>query len=181
MLIPLGFLGTGAKYDFELISTQVLSSTGNVTFSSIPQGYKHLQLRVVARDATASSGNTSLFMRFNGATGSSYTQHSVYGAGSTPSSSGSSSAQTALYVGPVPTNTGNAGQFIALVADILDYTNTNKNAVLRVFSGTTGGASTQVGLYSGAYLSASAVSQIDIYTSSGLVSGSRFSLYGVRG
>lgn len=180
MLIPLGFLGTGAKYDFELISTQVLSSTQNVTFSSIPQGYKHLQLRVVARDATNAAGNTSGFMRFNGVTTSSYTQHGLNSGGSTPSSFGSSSAQTAMYAGLIPSNSGGTSQFAGLIIDILDYTSTSKNKTMRSFSGISG-ASTDVGLYSGAYLSTSALSQIDFYTTNGFVSGSRFSLYGVRG
>jgi len=180
MLIPLGFLGAGKLGTFELISTQVLSSTGNITFSSIPQNYKHLQLRITARDATSAGGGISTSLRINGVTTSSYAWHYLDGTGASPASAAGSTAQTSILMGYTPSNGVPAGQFAGHVVDLADYTNANKKPVVRCFTAIAGSYQ-NVGIHSGMLNTAGAVTQLDIFTANGFVSGSRFSLYGVRG
>jgi len=179
MLIPLGFLGGGSLAGFELISTQVLVATQNVTFSSIPQGYKHLQLRIAARDASAGSGGISTSLRLNNVSTSSYAWHQLLGNGGSATTSVSTSA-TSMNVGYVVANGGTPSAFGGFVIDILDYTNASTNKTVRSLGGLASGYQ-YVALHSGVLLSAGAVTQIDLFTSSGFTANSRFSLYGVRG
>lgn len=69
----------------ELISSQTLSSdTASVTLSSIPQTYKHLELRVTGKSTKADTA-ASLIIRINNiSTASQYQYGLFYGTGSAP-------------------------------------------------------------------------------------------------
>lgn len=185
MLIPLGFLGAGgATSSFELISTVLVgSTTASVTFSDIPQTYKHLQIRAVIRGA---SGYTSDYarMRLNGSN-SLYAIHQLYGYGS---GLGSNFLQNdSLQLTQIPGGTATANMFGAVITDLLDYTSTNKNKTIKTF----GGSKTPdswVSISSGLYLSTSAVTSLTYYAVYGsnianaaIAAGSRISLYGIKG
>jgi hypothetical protein len=169
---------TPAPATYELISTQALSSpTSSVTFSSITQSYKHLQLRLVLQSASAGVGWE---MRLNGATAN-YNDHRIFGSNGTSSGANNSGGGSWAYVGSDFTATNSYG---AWIFDILDYTNASKNPVIRG----TGGWATAVGqntvvLQSGALFTAGAVTSITILnnSSANITAGSRLSLYGVRG
>jgi hypothetical protein len=163
----------------ELIGTSTLAATGNVTFGSIPQGYKHLQIRGMARDAGATSGGIGVFMRLNGVTTTNYSWHSLVGTTAPPSSNATPST-TAINVGYASGNGGNYNAFSAFVIDLYDYTNSNTNKTVRSLTGISSGYSS-INLHSGLYYSTGAVTQIDLYTSNGMLSGTRWSLYGVKG
>jgi hypothetical protein len=177
---PLGILSaagaavvdTGA---YELISSTILGGTAaSVTFSSLgdySSTYKHLQLRVVYADSSSSST-----LRFNADTGSNYSMHQLYGDGSSVGSNGNSS-QTSIFL-PLTTNLSN--QYGAYITDILDFGSTTKNKTIKSLGGY---ASTgpYIMIRSGAYLSTSAVTSITITGAGGLLAGSRFSLYGIKG
>lgn len=179
-LIPLGFLGAGGANTFELISTQILPSNGQVSFTNIAQTYKHLQLRWVARDASSTSGGVLVSARVNGATAANYAWHLLNSTGATPVSGNSTSA-SAIGVGYTTQNGASAGIFGVGVIDILDYTNTTTNKTFRSFSGNVSSYN-QLALLSGVYWGAtSAITQIDLFTTNGFIAGSRFSLYGVKG
>lgn len=177
---------TGTKYDIasadnyymEPIATTLVGAGGvsSVTFSNIPQNYKHLQIRCLTQ---AGSGNTtdSLRMQFNGDTGANYAYHALYGTGSAAASTG---------------NTGNswakAGQlalsttiFSSLVIDILDYANTNKNKTVRSLSGVDFNGSGVVALESNVWLNTAAITSITIPYAVNFAQNSRFSLYGIKG
>jgi len=54
---------------FESIATATGSGQTSVTFSSIPSTYKHLQIRIIARDNSGNGGGSgALRLRFNGDT-----------------------------------------------------------------------------------------------------------------
>ena len=74
MLIPIGFFGAGAAAGaYELIETQVLGSdVYSITFSSVPQTYKHLQIRLTARCTASGSTGDWLSIRFNGDSSGNY-------------------------------------------------------------------------------------------------------------
>lgn len=171
--------GGGAAADYELISTTVLgSSAASVTFSGLgtsAAAYKHLQIRIVAHIDTAGNGDT--FMRMNGDTGSNYAWHQLYGDGTSAGSYGIAS-RTSGYIGTTPGNTVGTSNFSAYVIDILDFASTSKNTTLRSFNGVT----YQVQLASAAWLSTAAVTSLNITSgSANFVTGSRFSLYGLKG
>ena len=172
----------GAAPAFELISSQILtSSASSVTFSSIPQDYKHLQIRGLARDTTGNF-NGELKMRFNGVSTASYAEHLLNGNGSGVNSFGNTSTTSIsqLYI------TGNSSastQLGPFIIDILDYASTSKNSTTRAFLGWPG-SNQEVRLTSGLFNNTAAISSITINPKNdalSIQSGSRFSLYGIRG
>jgi hypothetical protein len=195
-LIPWGIWAaskatTGAAGDYELISTTVLgSSTPSVTFSNlgtVAAAYKHLQIRATARTDRSGADSDPIILRFNSDSTSSYSRHGLYGYNFSGSgsvqSNGSSSAQTSLYVAEnVAVSSSTANAFGAIVADILDFQSTSKNKTVRSLAGMNA-AWSSIELRSGAWLSTSAVTSITVQPliGSNLVTGSRFSLYGLRG
>jgi hypothetical protein len=186
MLIPLGFLagsGAGFESDYELIESTVLgSSTPSVTFSSLgsySSTYKHLQLRIVARTDRASEPGDVVLVRLNGDTGANYAYHQLSGNGSSVGSGGSSS-QTEIWAWRIAGSTATANSFGGMVMDLLDVYAT-KNKTVRAFSGMTGGLN-EVFLNSGLWNNTASLTTITLdQIGSNFVSGSRFSLYGIKG
>jgi len=187
-LIPLGFWaasgsgGGGAAADYELISTTVLgSSAASVTFSGLgtsAAAYKHLQIRAVAR-SDAGSQQVGYYSRFNGDSGANYSSHYLGGNGSVVYS-GAATSQTAMAIAPMPGSTYSANVYHATVIDILDFASSTKNKTWRSLSGFTG-SNTSVEVDSNAWLSTAAITSIVLYPASGnLITGSRFSLYGLK-
>jgi hypothetical protein len=69
------------------------------------------------------------------------------------------------------------------VIDILDYANTSKYKTTRTLAGNDQNGAGLVGLYSGLYMSTSAISSIEftINGSGNFATGSNFALYGIKG
>jgi hypothetical protein len=202
MPFGLGFFATaGASAasagSFDLLETQVLgSSTASVTFSSLStyaSTYKHLQLRVMAKNTAAVNYNVlEMVMRINGST-SNYRSHCLRGfSGSVTSFAPTLSTQ--MLVGQTVSNdSGVAQTFGASVIDILDPFDSSKNTTVRSLSGagdsrSTLGPTDQISLWSGAWFDTTAVSSLTLYgaygdggTLSNFTANSRFSLYGVKG
>lgn len=178
MLIPLGILassGGGAAGSFDLISTTVLSSSqSSVTFDVTGLGstYKHLQLRM-AHQHNTSAGLVAI--RLNSDSGSNYSRHYLDGNGSSVVS-GSEASMTYLQVGYSP-----ASYFNAAVFDLLDAFSTTKYKTSRTLFGSV--ANPAVSLASSNWGSTSAVTSVTVFVREGysFVSGSRFSLYGIKG
>lgn len=183
MLIPLGILAASgaASGAMELISTQLIASaTSGVTFLSIPQTYKHLELRYTARSDWSSTGVFVNFT-FNNDNNANYTTHRLVGNGSTVTSASSVGANSMSNAGhQVPGANSATSAFGAGIIDILDYTSTTKNKVMRVFSGSTNAYN--VAMASGLWVNTAAISRIDLLMNSGnFTAGSRISLYGIKG
>jgi uncharacterized protein YaiE (UPF0345 family) len=179
-----GWRGNGAVGVFELISTTVL--TGNaatVTFSLTAQqqvDYKHLQLRIAGRTDRA-SGYDGGKIRFNGGTSTDYTYHHLGGNGTNVASYGdASSTYFYLPIGTMEAASSGANKYGAVICDITDAFSTTKNKTMRVLGGSL--TVTNIYLSSGLWVDTSAISSIAISPDVGTnyVSGSRFSLYGVR-
>jgi len=162
--------------DYVLIGTGYLtSSEASVTFdlTGLSGTYKHLQIRALHIQTT--SGETAL-MRVNGDTASNYRTHALRANGSTITGADYGS-RTSMVVGvDVPSTTIPA----AFVCDILDPFATTKNKTIKSFAGY--GSGGNVNLYSGLWINTSALTSISILSSSGsFASGSRISLYGIKG
>ena len=181
MLIPLGFWaasaggGAAGGAAFDLLETQVLASTSaSVSFTSLSTyaaDYQHLQIRMAAN---SSSIGGNYLMRFNADTGSNYAGHFLVGTGSSVLS-GKTSNTTDLALGTII-----GSQFGAAVCDILDPFVSTKNTTVRSLVGNT--TQNRIDLMSGVYLQNTAISSINLRPDAGSwLTGSRFSLYGIRG
>jgi hypothetical protein len=161
---------------YDALATVTVPSGGlaSITFAGIPTGYKHLQIR--AMNILSSNVNTT--MRFNGDTGSNYSQHNVYGYGTGVAAEGAAN-QSSMDLGYAA-----GGSYpTAMVIDILDYADTNKYKTTRhLFGNDTNSTSAgRVGLFSNSWRSTSAVTTILIYPDSGTISQySSFALYGIK-
>jgi hypothetical protein len=173
--------GYGALSDYELIATEILTaSQTSVVFSSLgdyASTYKHLEVRLVARSSRADSAD-AVIIRLNGDTGSNYAYHRLIGEGSGVFSGGATSTSSPQ-IGAVTASLDPANSFGSMVISILDTYSTTKNKTMRSLDGATG---ILVGLYSALHISTSATSSVQLLPSSGnFVTGSRFSLYGIKG
>jgi hypothetical protein len=187
MLIPLGiWAASGASSggpsgtDFQLISTQVLgSSASSVTFSSIPQTFKHLQLRMTARAATGGYSQGNVGIKIN-ATTSVYSYHGLYGQGSSVNSWGYANQTNVDQLSWMPGSTATASSFGAYVMDFLDYANTTTNKTVRSLGGHVSSADKAIVLSSANYRATSAITTLEIIQTDAFqyATGSRFSLYG---
>jgi hypothetical protein len=162
--------------DYESIQTVTLSSSqSDITFTSIAADWKHLQIR---GRGFASSNGLTFRLRFNSDSTASYATHYLVGDGATVSA-GAITSTTSIIAGTAPESTTIAG---ALVCDILDYANTNKNKTTRSIAGAdmngVGGYAT---LYSGVWLKTNAITSVTLtLLANSFTSGTTFALYGVK-
>jgi hypothetical protein len=175
--------GLSSAASYELISSNLISTnTANLQLQSIPQGYKHLQLRWTLRDSGAFTYRGA-FIEINGntVTGSN-SQHFLYGNGSSVTSASGTNLGRFDIANVVPAANATSGSYGVGIVDILDYTSTTKNKTIRgMFGIVQPGDITQVELYSSMWNSTSALNWLTIYTNNNMIAGSRVSLYGVRG
>lgn len=180
MPFGIGFFASGADSDYRLIESKVLTTaTSLLTFSNIPQSFKHLQIRATWRSDGAVTSNAS-YLRMNGDSGAKYASHRLQGDGAGVGSSAYQPSVNNAWVGYPPGANAAANQFGGLVLDILDYSSTSKNTTYRSFDGSAG--INFIGLYSGVFIDTSAITSVEFFHNNGSwVAGSRFSLYGIRG
>jgi len=194
--------GTTATSSFDSIGTVIPSSGSSVvTFSNIPQTYTHLQIRAVTANTNSGTtvGDDSIYMRFNGDSGSNYSLHSINGglgaANSTTiitKSSTSASSFDWWYAGAAWQSANSAGgaAVSTYIIDILEYTNTSKyKAVKTLFGFEANSTSTNAGVLLGSGLwfkAGSGVTSDAITTISftlaanSFSSTTRYALYGVK-
>lgn len=180
---------TGAKYDtvsadnyyMEPIATTLLASSATtITFSNIPQGYKHLQLRGITRVGTGSGTSFSgISLLCNGDTTSSYTYHRIIGNGSSPSADGSGS-HTNIIAGYALQNGLLTDNFGPTILDVLDYSNVNKYKTFRSMSGYDNNGSGSIIFGSGVWMNTAPITSITLKDVTFAIN-TRFSLYGIKG
>lgn len=174
-----GAVGGGGSY--ESIATFTLASdTASVTFSSIPSTYKHIQIRLMAR-GTKAAADCRWYARLNGDTGTNYSLHALIGSGTAASAQGAAS-QNYIEGRAVTGNTATSGIFGTAILDYHDYSSTTKNKTLRAITGNDRNGAGEIGLTSSVWLSTAAISSVLIYPESdSWLTGSTFSLYGIKG
>jgi hypothetical protein len=181
----LGSLSSGvaaSTNSYESIATTTVGSGGsaNVTFSSIPSTYTHLQIRSIGR-TTQSATASYIEIEMNSDTGSNYSFHILQGDGSS-AVAGSLSSQTKTYARNFTAANAGASTFGAIIIDILDYANTNKYKTIRNLGGTDNNGSGTINLTSGLWMSTSAITSIKFTPESGnFAQYSQFALYGIKG
>lgn len=184
--IQLGLIGsfpTPVTSSFESIATATgTGSSQTITFSSIPSAYKHLQIRGIGR-LSAATDSAYARIRLNGDSGTNYSEHILYGNGTSVFSSGVVS-NVGCYSTRYSGSTAPANVLGAVVIDIHDYTSTTKNKTIMSFGGVNGNLTTTdywVTLSSGCWMNTSAVNSVTIYGGSNWTTQTTFSLYGIKG
>lgn len=174
------FLDGNSAYipsSFESIATANGSGVTNITFSSIPGTYKHLQIRGIINVAAA----TSAKFQFNGDTGSNYAVHNLYGNGASAAANGTAS-RTIIDLGRNVNFPSDASIYGAFIFDILDYANTSKYKTTRSFMGTdtNGAGAAGVDLESGLWMSTAAITSINLNWTFNGGTGTSIALYGIK-
>jgi len=173
--------GGVALSDYELIATTILSSSSSlVTLSGLgtySSTYKHLQIRAVAR-STRADVDSAIGVQFN-ATTSGYFFHELQGSGTAVSASASTS-QTSMRLGYTTGNSSAGSAFGAMVLDVLDPYSTTKNKTFRALTG--GTDLNRIRLTSGSLALTNSITEIKLIDAfASFNTGSRFSLYGIKG
>jgi hypothetical protein len=166
---------TGAV--FALGSVIVGSSNQSyIEFTSIPQTYKHLQIRAFGLFSSQPTGFASGLTYLNGdTTNGNYKSHHLVGDGS-----------VTAYNYSVPYNpigTGATGYPASYVIDILDYTSTTKNTTIRSIGGWDSNGGGQSVLTSVLWLNTAAVNAVRIQCDGGYswMANTAIALYGIKG
>lgn len=174
-----GHVVTGS---YESITTATITSgsSNTITFSSIPQNFKHLQVRGIAR---SSSGVWS-YLTFNGdTTQANYYAHELAGNGSAAYANaypgGASPKGIQLFV-----TYGYTNVFSGVIIDILDYTSTSKAKTVRCINGWDSNGNGEIRLESGLWSATpAAVTSFTLQCGSANAyqQYSSFALYGIKG
>jgi hypothetical protein len=161
---------------FDALSTVTVPSGGvaSITFAAIPNTYKHLQIRGIARTATS----TQDFIVYKPNGNNISARHFLAGDGA----SASAGASTSVFdFGSIPTSSSTANIFGTYILDILDYT-ANKNKTLRQLNGSDFNGSGNINFVSGLCIDTTPMNSLTIatYNSTNFAQFSQFTLYGVR-
>ena len=174
---------TATTDNFVQIATTTVGAGGttSIEFTSIPQNYTHLQLRISCRSTTAAGLSWSRLRMNSDSTNANYKGHQLYGDGSSAASTnfGSDPGVAAfLTVG----STGTANVFNAAIIDILDYNNTNKYKTIKVLQGNDTNGAGYIIFHSGVWMSTSSINSLTFLdvSSGNYAQYSTFSLYGVK-
>lgn len=182
--------GKIATLAYDSIATVTVGAGGQntISFTSIPQTYKHLQIRGIAKNnqSAAGYGSSTITASFNSdTTYTNYYGHQLNGNGS---SVNAYTNQASGYYGEIGMaawgNSTQTNMFSAFVADILDYTNTSKYKTIKYLAGKDANGGGDVNLGSGLWMSTSAITSITLYnylTSLNFSQYSSFALYGIKG
>ncbi len=183
-----GWGSFAAAGDYESIATVTVGSGGSstITFSSIPQTYKHLQIRGICKSSETANTEQAVYVNFNNDTGANYSRHGMYGTGSALTAYGMGPSATFGILGASSTsNAAQVGMFGVSIMDILDYTAGNKLKTCRGVWGTEFNSSVGVLLRGSFYWNDfSAITSIRLTivgAGPNFVEHSSFALYGIRG
>ena len=174
--------GTGvaaATNSYESIATVTVGSGGSssISFTSIPSGYKHLQVRGIF---LYSNTGDNLYMTYNSGSFSNVRSHYMFGNGSTVTA-----GTDTTNGGVISINGGNSSTaFEAVIYDFLDYTDTNKTHTLRYLNGhDINAAGGVMALGSAIATNQSAITGLSFQFAGGsnFREFSQFALYGIKG
>jgi hypothetical protein len=170
---------------YESIATTTVGSGGasTITFSSIPSTYKHLQLRLIARNSRAVTSD-STYMYYNGDNSSNlYSLHYLYADGTT--GAGGLSNRNEMYILYITSANAVANHFGAAIIDILDYADTNKYKTMRQIGGDIYNSSGlgEFGMSSGLWRNTTAINSITFFGGGSIVFSeyTQIALYGIKG
>jgi len=169
-----------ASYE-SIASATGTGASATITFSSIPQTYKALQIRGLFRTTTAGVGQGSLQIRANGDSSAIYSRHfldniSPYGA--------ASATLIVTSFGNVPLAGHTAGFMGAGIIDVQNYASTTQYKTFRYSTSLLIPASVLTNnIGSGSYQTTTAITSISLIDDSGgsWATTTQFALYGIKG
>ena len=174
------FYGVTGSYE-SIATTLGTGSSATISFSAIPQTYKHLQIRFMARVANADTANNQ-FVQFNSDTATNYSWHILEADGSTVTSNGFAT-QSSMIGGRISAASATAGVMGVGIVDILDYANTNKYKTIRTLTGQERNGAGVIRLESGNWRNTAAITSIQFSnnSSTNYTTDTQFVLYGIKG
>lgn len=189
----LGSLSSGvaaATGSYESIATLTPTGGSAVSFNSIPNTYKHLQIRFTYKDSSTTDyapTATYFYYTFNSDGGANYTAHRLIGNGSAASANAVIPAYGMYVYGSYMSSNATYANMVGVgIVDIHDYASTTKYKTARHFAGGdangSGTTNRAVALSSGLWLNTSAITTITCYFGdAGFASGTQIALYGIKG
>ena len=184
--VGVSLLAGNTAYDpaatFLIERVTATGSSQVISFTSIPQIYKHLQIRGIARSTEAAAG-TNYTLTLNNDTGSNYAYHRLRAEGTSATGAGSAS-QAYIFVGRAPGAGTASGIMGAIIIDIHDYTSTTKYKTVRALMGqnSNNAYAGEISLRSGLWMSTNAISSITITLDNpNFANTTTFALYGMVG
>lgn len=173
--------GGGSLSSYESIATATgTGSSATITFSSIPSGFKHLQIRSLNSVDNNAAVLNNMQIRFNSDSGNNYAWHHLYGYNGTPNTYSLATTSSALTFTSI--NTYSYYYNSVHIIDILDFNNTSKNKTVRVFYGAdyNGLYPGWVGHSSGLWMNTNAITSISLVGNFNWTTQSTFALYGIK-
>ena len=168
----------------SIASATGTGSAGSITFSSIPSTYTHLQIRALSQDTNTNDFAGSYDVRFNSDTGSNYAYHRLYGDGDSVASVAGSST-TYINLDAASSRSGTPSTMGVGIIDIHDYASSTKYKTLRARAGADNNLAADgsyfINLYSGLWMSSSAITSITLIPGNNFSTRTVFSLYGIKG
>ena len=182
--------GTTATSSFDSLGSIYVATSGTSTtlsFTNIPQTYAHLQIRLCAAESTAGVYFTATYNSDTAQTN--YPRNRINTASSTSTASSSTinvdnTTSSAMLGTPLYSTT-----YMGIaIADIYDYTSTNKHKTTRSLFGQDANGSGILEMNSSVWLSTAAITRIDVRcnlsggdtATSKFNAGSTVSLYGIK-
>ena len=168
---------------FELISeTTVSTPVGSVTFSSIPQTFRHLCFYISAR-SDSSTGSRDLTVRFNSDSATVYSMGYLYTEGTSVSGSYATSQTGALLNDTVCGSDNSAGVFSAVEFWIPNYSNSSTNKQCFDLASNRNyivGAGGRVTAHAHKYADTSAITQVEMICQGSWETSSTIRMYGIK-
>lgn len=158
-------------YD-SISSTTATGSSATITFNSFPSTFTDL----IIVCAIKGTNSNDAYLRYNSDTGNNYSDTTLRGNGTTPSSVRTTNA-AGIDIGGIA-NIG-ANDIGGIIIQIMNYSNTttNKTNITRFNN-----ASSLTSGICGLWRSTAAITSIDLFNRGGnWASGSTFTLYGIKG
>ena len=181
------FQAAGSTNAYEWLETISVGAggTSSITFSNLNTNYgstyQHLQLRITARTSRTNADSDPILIRFNNDTGNNYSRHGLRAYFGTIDSVGSTSQNGIFLTESCAVDKNAANVFSPVVADILNPFEARQKTV-QATSGLLASGWYGTEFWSGNWANTSATTTITLLPLIGpnFVSGSRFSLYGMR-
>ncbi|KVX44171.1 hypothetical protein WL05_22880 [Burkholderia ubonensis] len=178
--------GSSSSGGMTLIGSQVLSSAAStVTFSSIPQTYNRLMLKVYGRTTSSGTSSTACNVQFNGDTANHNSVATQINGSPSSNTFGASSNASSAYIGDLTQNGNGAGLAAMIELTMDEYASTTfckEGATRCTFSTFNSASGTKANIGGGvAYNSTSAITSmvLSLASSDQFGSGTIFRLYGL--
>lgn len=137
------------------------ASQSTLTFTSIPQTYSDLELRISCHSPT-NAGTDTLAIRFNNDTGSNYYTTLLQGYGSSGASGAQVGTGTQAWTGLIEDNANGANVFSPHIIRLADYTGSRNKTILSEGYSDINANAALLRLFGDTWNNSSAINRIDI-------------------